>query len=62
MYLIILANNDAEDTGYFSNAGALRLAKAQWWLVARLAGEIGKKLDDNHGVHTLGMPRTPSHF
>jgi len=37
----IHSNNDAEDTGHISNAGALRLAKAQWWLYARMAGWDG---------------------
>ena len=29
-------------TGHISNAGAVRLAKAQWWLLARIAGWDGK--------------------
>lgn len=37
----IHSDNDAEDTGHISNAGALRLAKAQWWLYARMAGWDG---------------------
>lgn len=40
-YPIIHPDNDAEDTGHISNAGAIRLAKAQWWLLARIAGWDG---------------------
>lgn len=31
-----------EETGHIGPAGAIRLAKAQWWLLARLAGWDGK--------------------
>lgn len=30
-----------EQTGHISNVGAIRLAKAQWWLLARIAGWDG---------------------
>ncbi len=39
---LIHPNNDAEETGHINYAGALRLAKAQWWLLARIAGWDGK--------------------
>jgi hypothetical protein len=40
-YPFITDLNDAEDTGHISNAGAIRLAKAQWVLGAILAGWDG---------------------
>jgi hypothetical protein len=46
-YPIIHPDNDynseySNNTGHIGAAGALRLAKAQWWLLARLAGWDGK--------------------
>ncbi|MBN2401923.1 MAG: hypothetical protein JXN64_05950 [Spirochaetes bacterium] len=38
----ITANNEEpEQTGHITNAGALRLAKAMWWMLARMAGWDG---------------------
>ncbi|MBN1604606.1 MAG: Ig domain-containing protein [Chitinispirillaceae bacterium] len=34
-------DNDTEDTGHISYAGALRIGKAMWWLLARMAGWNG---------------------
>lgn len=34
-------DNDAEDTGHIADEGALRLAKAMWWMLARMAGWDG---------------------
>lgn len=34
-------DNDTEDTGHISYAGALRIGKAMWWLLARMAGWDG---------------------
>lgn len=34
-------DNAAEETGHIANLGALRLAKAMWWLLARMAGWDG---------------------
>ena len=31
-------NETPEEIGHISNAGAIRLAKAQWWMLARIAG------------------------
>lgn len=45
-YQIIHPDNDTEDTGHISNAGAIRLAKAMWWMLARLAGWDGKTEPD----------------
>jgi hypothetical protein len=40
---IITATNEIpEQTGHISNAGALRLGKAIWWMLARMAGWNGK--------------------
>lgn len=42
-YPIITSNNGSPvQTGHISNPGAIRLAKAQWWLLARIAGWDGK--------------------
>jgi len=38
-------NETPRATGHISEAGALRLAKAQWWLLARLAGWDGETAD-----------------
>jgi|WetSurMetagenome_2_1015567.scaffolds.fasta_scaffold00109_1 hypothetical protein len=35
------ANDEPEETGHISITGAVRLAKAQWWLLARIAGWDG---------------------
>jgi hypothetical protein len=41
-YPIITTTNGATETvGHITEAGAVRLAKAQWWLCARLAGWDG---------------------
>ncbi|MBN2613913.1 MAG: Ig-like domain-containing protein [Bacteroidales bacterium] len=39
--LISAVNLDDESVGHIGNAGAIRLAKAQWWLLARIAGWDG---------------------
>jgi len=41
IYKGIHSDNDGEDTGHIGNAGALRLAKAMWWMLARMAGWDG---------------------
>ncbi|MBK7733428.1 MAG: Ig-like domain-containing protein [Bacteroidales bacterium] len=41
MYPRITTNPLPEQTGHISNAGALRLAKAMWWMLARIAGWDG---------------------
>ena len=42
VYPIITTTNLLPDqTGHISNAGALRLAKAMWWMLARIAGWDG---------------------
>ncbi|HLP86828.1 MAG TPA: Ig-like domain-containing protein [Candidatus Paceibacterota bacterium] len=42
VYPVITATNlGAGDIGHISSAGAVRLAKAQWWLMARIAGWDG---------------------
>ena len=41
-------NSWPEQTGHISNAGAIRLAKAQWWLLARIAGWDGNTSGSNH--------------
>ena len=41
VYRGIHPDNDGEDTGHIGNAGALRLAKAMWWMLARIAGWDG---------------------
>lgn len=43
VYPNIHPDNDGEDTGHIGNAGALRLAKAMWWMLARIAGWDGMK-------------------
>lgn len=35
-------DNSGNDTGHIGNAGALRIAKAMWWLLARMAGWDGQ--------------------
>ena len=40
--VITAANLGDESIGHIGSAGAIRLAKAQWWLLARLAGWDGK--------------------
>ena len=40
--IITPTNGSPITTGHISNAGAVRLAKAQWWLLARIAGWDGK--------------------
>jgi uncharacterized protein YjdB len=35
------ANTGTEETGHITNTGALRLAKAMWWMLARMAGWNG---------------------
>ena len=40
-YPILHPDNDGEDTGHIGNTGALRLAKAMWWMLARIAGWDG---------------------
>lgn len=45
-YPIIHPDNDTEDTGHISNAGAIRLAKAMWWMLARIAGWEGDPEQD----------------
>jgi hypothetical protein len=40
--IITTANSLPEQTGHISNTGALRLGKALWWLLARMAGWDGK--------------------
>lgn len=35
-------NDEPEETGHISVVGAVRLAKAQWWLLARIAGWDGE--------------------
>ena len=39
--IITQANVSPEQTGHISNTGALRLAKALWWMLARIAGWDG---------------------
>ena len=39
--IITTTNSLPEQTGHISNAGALRLAKAMWWMLARIAGWDG---------------------
>lgn len=41
VFPLIHVNNDAEDTGHISTEGSIRLAKAMWWLLARMAGWDG---------------------
>lgn len=45
-YPVIHPDNDTEDTGHISNAGAIRLAKAMWWMLARIAGWEGDPEQD----------------
>ena len=46
-YPIITTTNGATETvGHITEAGAVRLAKAQWWLCARLAGWDGKAVEE----------------
>jgi hypothetical protein len=41
-YPVITPTNLSPTEGFhFSNAGALRLAKAAWWMLARIAGWDG---------------------
>lgn len=35
-------DHDVEETGHIANSGALRIAKAMWWLLARMAGWDGQ--------------------
>jgi len=39
--IITTLNVSPEQTGHISNVGALRLAKAMWWMLARIAGWDG---------------------
>ncbi|MGI6339916.1 MAG: beta strand repeat-containing protein [Bacteroidales bacterium] len=39
--IITTTNSLPEQTGHISNAGALRLGKAMWWMLARIAGWDG---------------------
>lgn len=48
--IITTSNVSPEQTGHISNRGAIRLAKAQWWLLARLAGWDGIPTGMNHNV------------
>ncbi len=41
VYRGIHSDNAGSDTGHIGNAGALRLAKAMWWMLARIAGWDG---------------------
>nr|HPM03947.1 T9SS type A sorting domain-containing protein [Candidatus Cloacimonadota bacterium] len=48
--IITTTNSLPEQTGHISNAGALRLAKAMWWMLSRIAGWDGSSpldIDDN---------------
>ena len=40
--IITTTNSLPEQTGHISNAGALRLARAMWWMMARIAGWDGE--------------------
>ena len=40
--IITTTNSLPEQTGHISNAGALRLARAMWWMLARIAGWDGE--------------------
>jgi len=40
-YPILHPDNSGNDTGHIGNAGAVRLAKAMWWMLARIAGWDG---------------------
>lgn len=42
--IITTANVSPEQTGHISNVGALRLAKAMWWMLARMEGWQGESL------------------
>jgi hypothetical protein len=51
---ITSTNGTPEQTGHISNAGAIRLAKAMWWMLARMAGWNGvptevEDVDYNNG-------------
>lgn len=39
--IITTTNGVSEETGHITEEGAIRLAKAQWWLLARIAGWDG---------------------
>jgi len=48
--IITTTNSLPEQTGHISNAGALRLARAMWWMLAKIAGWDGGAplvIDDN---------------
>lgn len=36
--IITAANGIPEETGHITKSGAIRLAKAMWWMLARIAG------------------------
>lgn len=40
-FQVIHPSNNAEETGHISNTGAIRIAKALWWMLARIAGWDG---------------------
>jgi len=40
--ILTSTNAGSEDIGHIGSAGAIRLAKAQWWMLARIAGWDGK--------------------
>jgi len=41
--IITTTNNNPPDVGHISYAGQLRIAKAVWWMLARMAGWDGEK-------------------
>jgi hypothetical protein len=53
--VITSANQTPATTGYISTAGSIRLAKAMWWMLARMAGwdgSISKGLSDTGAKDT----------
>jgi hypothetical protein len=47
-------NSTPEEIGHISNIGAIRLAKAQWWMLARIAGWDGVQGAPVKGITVTG--------
>jgi hypothetical protein len=55
--IITTTNNITEGSGHISSAGELRLAKAIWWMLARIAGWDGSTTT---GINSLKKETSPS--